>query len=80
MYFTVKESHEEQAHIGTLDASSDRELFEKLQKALDEHFDEAVTIHGLTKIDLCNFGQVSEISIELEDYSTEVSVTESWLY
>jgi hypothetical protein len=80
MYFTVKESHDECSHVATLNASTDRELSEKLQKALNEHFDEDVKIIGEVKMNKCDMGQVSEVSIELEDYSTQVDVTETWLY
>lgn len=80
MYLTVNESHDERRHIGTINASTDRELSEKLQKALNEHFDEDVKIIGEVKMSKCDMGQVSEISIELEDYSTQVDVTETWLY
>jgi len=80
MYFTVNEAQDERRHIGTLDASSDRELMEKLHQALDEHFDEDVKIVIQPKLADCCRGLTATINIELEDYTTQVEITETWLY
>ena len=80
MYLTVKETEDEHRHIGTLDASSDRELMEKLHKALDEHFNEDVIVPNQVKLADCCRGLTANVAIELEDYSTNVKVEETWLY
>jgi hypothetical protein len=80
MYFTVNEAQEERKHIGTLDASSDRELLEKLHRAVEQHFDEEVNFIIKPKLADCCRGSVATITIDLEDYTTQIEIAETWLY
>lgn len=68
-------------HIGTIKATNDIELNEKLKLVMDSHFD-ADTIFGEQTLDSIKNGNVKEIKIDfnLEDFTEQIEILETWLY
>ena len=87
LFFTLRESRDEQKHIGTVIASSDTMLTEKVQTAINEHFDTAITIDTPLKMDDYMYGRVADIKVFIPDsgdggggYDVDIEITQTWLY
>ena len=82
-YFTVNEAKGENAHVGTLVASTSEELKNKLSGACCEHFDAKVIEMSDFDIDDCLYGRILEVKITLDcevELPIVVTISESWLY
>lgn len=68
-------------HIGTIKATNDSELNEKLKLAMDSHFD-ADTIFENQTLDSVKNGNTKEfkINFNLEDFTEQIEIMETWLY
>jgi hypothetical protein len=81
MYFTVDDK--DGAHVGTIRAYFTEDFLERLQDALDDHFDFEVEIKekDLTHILRGRRGDVFEIHVRLEDHwDTVIIVRHTWVY
>jgi len=81
MYFTVDDK--DGAHLGIIRAYYTEDFLEKIQDALENHFDSKVEIKekDLTYILEARKGDALEIPVRLEDHwDTVIIVRHTWVY
>ena len=85
-YFSIREQHDEQRHIGTALAQTTNDLMQKIVLMCNEHFDAETTIVAHPGLEDCLHGNAPTITICLNDnngeydYTTTIVVTQTWIY